>query len=670
MTERRFVAWDTETALIAPGLRAPPLTCVTTCCESNVTEAHPSTWPASLVDHIEGVEWLRYVLDAPETILVGHNVAFDMCVMMSECPDLIPAVFSAYADDRITDTMHRQELIDIARGEYRGRFGSGGGWIKYDYSLDALTRRLLRWPLEKDEWRLRYGEVRGVPISTWEEGRREYPKHDARATLGVCLVQSAMADDFDEGSYVTNDGDTSAFGCVLHDEFRQARRFLALSLMEAWGLRTDPVAVEQFAASVDTEIEATRAELVTLGLVRPDGSRNTKAAARLMIEVCEANQLAVLPTKGAEKKIKAGVELKDEEGVCLDADACKRTEDWRLELYAEYVTLAAVKSKDLPILRRGAWEPIHTRFGITYTSRSTSSGPNIQNVRNLPGIRECFVPRPGWVFANADYPSGELHTLAQLCIDRFGYSRLADVLNAGEDPHLSFAARMLGIDYTTARARLKAGDAEIKLRRKMAKPFNFGKPGGMGVANFIKFASRHPYFVNLSVEEATEYGRLWIEEFPEMKEHLNEANRIVKSGRPITYSRSPGIRGDYTYTSACNDGFQRLLADITSDALWNVARECYDPTCESVLYGSRPVNFVHDEIIMETVDDTDEATGGMRAHNAVTRMAEIMREDGNRWCPDVPFDAFERVLMSHWSKEAQSLVDDGGVVRVWHGKAA
>jgi DNA polymerase-1 len=86
------------------------------------------------------------------------------------------------------------------------------------------------------------------------------------------------------------------------------------------------------------------------------------------------------------------------------------------------------------MLRMGVEFPIHTRFDIVETGRTSSSGPNVQNIRRLPGIRECFVPRDGWWFMQADYPGLELKTLAQVCIWLLGQSRLAEVLNARTRP--------------------------------------------------------------------------------------------------------------------------------------------------------------------------------------------------------------------------------------------
>src|ERR1700722_20584495 len=94
------LAFDTETALIRPAVLAPPMACLTWCSVSGT----PPTGTAHIAHvsaaraHIES--WL---LD-PGTLLVGHNVAYDMGVVCPQWPDLVPLVFSVYPTDRVTDT--------------------------------------------------------------------------------------------------------------------------------------------------------------------------------------------------------------------------------------------------------------------------------------------------------------------------------------------------------------------------------------------------------------------------------------------------------------------------------------------------------------------------------------------------------------------------------------
>ena len=74
----------------------------------------------------------------------------------------------------------------------------------------------------------------------------------------------------------------------------------------------DPRWVELFAAEVEAAMNELSAELQALGLVKkptkkkPHGSRDTKAAARLMIRVCNEKGLDIIATDTMEKKIRDG----------------------------------------------------------------------------------------------------------------------------------------------------------------------------------------------------------------------------------------------------------------------------------------------------------------------------------------------------------------------------
>ncbi len=672
-----WIAFDTETALIRPGKPAPELACLTWCAAEDRTDDHPSTWPASLVDRHVALDafeaWIRH----PGFGLVGHNVAYDVNVLaeayrLTRGRDLMPAIFAAYDAGRITDTMRRQQLLDIAAGCYRGEFRGDGSFRKYAYDLGSVASRVAGMRIDKsDPYRLRYGEFLDVPISEWPEGARTYPLDDARATLAVYLAQEAHADPF------------------LRDQYRQARNAQWRAFTSAWGLRTRAAGVEAFAEETEARIAEVIATLTGAGLVRANGVRDTKAAARRMATACAAKGLSVPLTDGGAAKVREAPDpeaaraalVASGDGIALDADACKRAEDPTLDLYAEFGVLRAVQSRDLKMLREGATLPIHTRFDLADTGRTTSSGPNVQNIRGLEGIRECFIPRPGYVYAQADFPGLELRTLAQACLDLFGESRLASVLNTGADPHLMLAATIRGISYEEAIALHAAHDKGIGTARKLAKVANFGFPGGLGIRTFQEYAAGKPYNLRIGESEARALKSQWQETWPEMVRYFAHVSELCERGGgealAIHQIRSERIRGKVRYTAACNGYFQGLGADVTGGVGWEIARACY-VLRESPLFGSRMVNYVHDEFITETIDDSPEATGGRgtgeRASAAAWEQTRIMRDAANVWLPDVPFTKIEPVLMSHWSKGAESLIDEttrhpNGLpfVRVWRG---
>ncbi len=412
----RVIAFDTETALIRPALLAPPLVCVTWQSPGEDAQIIHHADPACEV-------LVRGWLEDPSITLVGHNVAYDLAVLAErfgeEMRDLI---FAAYQADRVTDTQIRQWLLDLAAGIYRGRFVGRGKWIAFKYALEDLAKRCAGMQLVKDEWRLSYGRFLNDPIRGWpararqiiEEARlrlaelepvteaddkdgqkrlagmremigadpdrcRTYPLDDARATLAVYLAQERHADPY------------------LADQFRQARGMWWLHLSSAWGLRTDPAGVETLRRETQAELDELTDDLVLAGLVRPNGTRDTKAAQARMLEVC-LREGKIIPRTDAHENCPEDADDPQSPNFCrehvgLDADACEASEDPILIAYAERSTCAKVLSNDVKALAGGTEYPIHTRYGFCETGRTSSSKPPIQNLCRRAGIREAYTAR-------------------------------------------------------------------------------------------------------------------------------------------------------------------------------------------------------------------------------------------------------------------------------------
>jgi len=122
---------------------------------------------------------------------------------------------------------------------------------------------------------------------------------------------------------------------------------------------------------------------------------------------------------------------------------------------------------------------------------------------------------------------------------------------------------------------------------------------------------------------------------------------------------SDRIRGGCYYNAAANSFFQGLGADAAKRALYLVSRACYaEPG--SVLYGSRPIAFVHDEIILETADTP-------RAHDVAVELGRVMVEGANEFLPNVPARV-EPLLARCWSKRAKPTYDTNGRLVPWQLK--
>lgn len=611
-------AFDTETFLIEDGNLAPDLVCISV--------AGPD-YNVRLEHAIDGSPTFRAMADcalAHNTPVIGANVAYDMGVMLAHDPALGDRIWTLYDRGLVRDVQMRQKMIDIAMGCYGSfRAGEDGKAYKIGYSLAELVKRHLGHDLSKgeDTWRLRYSELYEIPLHQWPKAARQYAEDDAVATMAVYQAQEADA-------------------ALLLDEPARCRTAWMLHLMSCYGIKTDPEAVAAFCAITEKSIKEIKIVLEQHGLVRPNGTRDTKAAKARMVQVCQAKGLEVSATNGGD--------------VALDDATCKATGDPVLCAYANFSSLAKVVSTDLPILLKGISKPIQTRFEpLKETGRTSSSAPNIQNIKRLAGMRECFRPRPGYVYVDADYAMLELCTWAQTCLWALGRSRLAEVLNAGQDPHLEFAAQILGITYEEAKERRKAGDKEVEQRRLVAKVGNFGFPGGLGKDSFVEYAASS-YKVNLTVEQAADLKHFWLTSWPEARAYFNwidskAVDDKVSLQRFVVGSWRSGMR----YTVACNDPFQSLGATAATWAGYDLARACYHER-DHVLFGSRPVNFIHDQYLVEVLDDE-------HAHDRAMAVANIMVAAAKRAIPDVT-PKVEPLLCRYWSKDAKAVYKDGRLV--------
>jgi len=623
---------DTETHLFRPGLMAPPVVCL--------------TWKRPGVEakiaHVgNAITYLRDWFKGSENLFVGHYIAYDMIALGAQFPELVPDIFRAYDENRVTCTKIRQQLLDIAAGEYRGKQTESGYWIQHNYGLDDLARRFFGRVLDKgdDGWRKRYAELQPLPIEQWPERAVTYALEDVVTGLEVYELQEQHAK-------------------FIPDQFTQTYNSFARGLMSAWGLRTKAEMVRKLELETLADLQEITASLQAAGLVRADGSRDTKKAKELMLEACAKEKKPV-------RKTKTG-------GVCLDSDACNASEDPDLENYAEYSTLKSVLTKDVKALADGAIFPVHSRFDIVETGRTSSSKPNVQNWRRKAGIRECFVPRPGKVYYQADYPGLELHTLAQCCIWFLGHSELATALNADKDPHLMVASNILGKSYEWCQANISV--PEVDNARQTGKVANFGFPGGLGAEKLTLFA-RKTYNVALTIPQAQDLKRIWFATWSEMREYLNYVASQVDPDTEtaetqgyipwVVHPISNRIRGKVTYCAGCNGYFQGLGADASQAALRRVIRACYvqqpEGTVDRCLFGSRVVNYVHDEIIGECDDNPE-------AHDKAWALARIMNEEANRFVPDCPLDT-KPLLMRFWSKKAKAVTDAAGRLIPWDGSA-
>ncbi len=705
--ERSLVAFDTETFLFGPGEMAPKLVCVSLGWYEN------GKVKTLLLNHEEGAQQIEELLEQAvkgELTLCGHNLPYDVAVMAVERPRLLELFFDAYEAGGVHCTMAAEWLNDTAMGLLRAEWNEEKEEYQYkkQYSLENLARIHLDQLPYKDEWRMRYGELHGVPIKQWPERAREYPQQDAEFTLRVAQCQRELAERI------------SPHNPLIANLAHVCRSYLALHLVSVWGQEVDPERIDtlndvllQYVDSIVCDGEEDDQSIEQAGLIHrtlrgKNAGKLTEKKLRLQEMVAQdllgrgviegigplkEDSSDWLPEELLTKGGKKGVRL-----LSTAASVLSECVDPVLQRMSAYKEGKKIQSNFGTPLQKFGRGPLHSRYNYAETGRTTCSGGgkrnrtglNIQQlISEMPDdlialmvetlgepidVRSCFVPRKGYVYSSSDYSSLEMCTFAEVLMQKVGWSSLREAINADVDPHVKLAAEQwLHAPYEKALHMVEVDkDPFATAMRKLAKVPNFGLPGGMGGATLVKYAKgfygakfvREHFGVTQTQQVNTGYKikDAWFETWPETKEYMSIMGEEVGDGdATIVQLGSERIHGGCTFTMACNTLFQGLAADLATDALWRIVRECYDPRLNTALYGSRVVGFVHDEYIAEHPIEAQ--------HEAATRLAEIAVDTGQAWCPSVKFKC-EPALMDRWWKSAKTVRDDKGRLQVWQPKKA
>jgi hypothetical protein len=219
--------------------------------------------------------------------------------------------------------------------------------------------------------------------------------------------------------------------------------------------------------------------------------------------------------------------------------------------------------------------------------------------------------------------------------------------------------------------------------RQAGKVANFGFAGGLGAEKLVLFA-RKTYKVHLTLEGAKGLKKVWLRTFPEFKDYFAYFSRLVENGgaHGATFRSffSGRLRGGMNYSAACNNPFQSLGADAAGNCLFEISEACYVPTacrgcngqgidpdiglrgprhandngdcpwCHgtgiSALYGTRLVNYIHDDFMIECPE--------ARAHEVAHELVRIMIAASAPYLPDVPATA-KPIVSRFWSKDAKQV---------------
>lgn len=688
------VYFDLETRLISPDGQPPrPVSLAWAVGDGPVHLAlfsDPAAW-------LYGV---REILRPGRVAVAFNGAAFDLPVLwLWGTGGLQGALWRALEEGRAVDPMITDRLVRHGAGRHAPTFRG----------LAACCEETCKLHVEKaDTWRLRYQELEATPLDQWPAEAIRYARDDVEALRTLHKEHARRG-------WIGLCGEA---GTYARDMAEQCRAAFAFKLLSLPGVPVDRDVVEGVWAPLwARRRDDARAVAMAAGLVRPDGTRDTKAAERMAagfetfspvadrLEALHRERESLLrtvpyaqvvgPTEHGGEPLHPRLEAINREGQALrssvwrwprtekgaysitdttTADALARTPEGHpqrrnaeaLVALTEYARTSGVllgdgvKTGRLAELRAGGRYSYRTRYdtlketnrtgaaGLAGKKDPTSLGGNFQN---LPGdydlapaerLRHCFRAPPGWVFVDSDFAQLELYTLAQCCLQLIGYSRLAEVLLAGKDPHRVTGAAFLGITYEESLAL----GSKFKPTRNRAKPFNFGVPGGMGAARFVAHAW-DAYGVRMTEEEFKRDRALYFGAYPEVREYMARQGDLQAVEVPISGYR----RGGVGYCDACNTPFQSLGASAAKAATWAVVAAAYHREGPLRRLGAFPVAMIHDQILTLCPEEH-----GAEVAELQTR---LMETHGSRFTPSVPLKV-ETTLCYTYNKGMDPVRDGAG----------
>jgi hypothetical protein len=510
-----YLAFDTETDLVDLSRHIPrPALAAASAGEASSCLVHPDDLGRFVLAH-KALHW------------VCHNAAFDFWVVEQHLRHLGEeqarrAWWGVAAGNRLHDSMLLDVLVRLARDDS----------YPTPRDLAAVARHYAGLEICKDDpYRLRYGEILGKDWSAVDGGFFDYAVKDALVTrptyLAIRKQARALAGEFGRHGADVLPGAREKFGLLT--EAIQVKKAIALAQVTRNGMAVDLAWLRRAEADLRGRLGQAVAAVrqVCPGLYRTDAEGN-------LVLTGKANA----PSRSDEAllaQLQAVVGGLGRDGVALNVPRTRKTgrlstsrkvwEEYKdhhpfLRHWLEVEGLA----KLLQFFTHLRQEEVHPSYTtLVRTGRTSCRGPNVQQVPRDGPFRQAFVASPGHYLLAVDYSFIELRTLAAHALHRYGRSDLAEVIKAGVDPHAHTAAMMLGVPVeeflawkgseAVVKETVNGKEVEVKLKdkydraRQMAKPVNFGVPGGLGVASLVAYAHT-TYKVNFTAEEAKERREL------------------------------------------------------------------------------------------------------------------------------------------------------------------
>lgn len=332
------------------------------------------------------------------------------------------------------------------------------------------------------------------------------------------------------------------------------------------------------------------------------------------------------------EKMKLPFGKKTKTGYSTSAEVLEKLkcEDPIINLILEYRQLTKLKSTyadGLAPYIQESDQRIHGKFHqtVTATGRISSTEPNLQNipVRMELGreIRKLFIPKPGYVFLDADYSQIELRVLAHMS----GDEQLIAAYQEAQDIHRTTASLVFHTPL----------EEVTPLQRRNAKAVNFGIV--YGISSFGLGQD-----LNITQKEAKSYIKNYFATYPDIKAFLDGlvekgkqegyVETIFHRRRPIPELNSKNfMQRSFGERIAMNSPIQGTAADIIKIAMIRVNEILKERKLKSQL-----ILQIHDELLIEAKEEEIEEVRQVlmdEMHHAAKLLVplEIDVSQGNSW---------------------------------------
>ena len=630
------VVFDTETV----GRLHTPLFRVVSITFGGVTGAS-ITYDGDLLEDHTVLNDFREFFTTSTAVKIGHNIKYDLLAIWCWLGvRVIGPVIDTRLDHKLISSTSAGDLATCAEmvgfGGHKNEARAAVDLVKRD--LVALANADMRSPLKS-------GKPRKPPTLHYLTAAEVDPAHLAEIRDGADTEAFAQAyiDPRVRARYNALDVHATAALHRLNEQRLVAGRLavaeevvrpaiLALTEMEATGLRVDVGALDIFTTYLESEIAVVQQRLAKYPGVN---FSSPKQLAELLYDKLGLPVLAETPTGGRATGEEVLLALAEKTKHPLPKDVLAFRELEKL-----HGTYAEGMKKHIRYGDRGPRIHPSTLLDGAGTGRLSSQNPNMQNVpspdRDKPGrpafgkmARDIFIADPGCVLLEVDMSQQELRIAGMLSGDPV----ILECYQRGEDIHRATAAVVYGV----------APEAVSKEQRSRSKTVTFGLLYGKTDRGLSKQ-------LNITVDEARHIRQAVLGRFKHLakwcEDMLSQARRdggvfTWWNGHAMARWRELPAINDQTEegfgarinaeNAAVNTPIQGLAADIVTASLYPIVHRFHKEGVNAQL-----VNTVHDSVMVNVaLEDLPRAARIMRevmtGHNTMGFPLAVDMKSGPRW---------------------------------------